>query len=929
MTPSIYLDALDAMTYDGQYQFAFFNTYGVDLAFFEEAILPRLWRQGCRNILIAMDRRRYDDTLRDLRGSFSWVGRRYIVLPIDMGGRQSYHPKLYLLIGHENGRLLVGSGNLNFRGIGSNYESFTVLDRTPENLSFGTIISEAWRMTRRVVEDLAHSGEARRLVDKCEHVAPWVRDRPADSPDIHLLHTLDDSLFDQCSDLIQGVEIETITLSSPFIDEKAGMLQHLHRRFRSPEIKLIVQMGQTSGNVESLERLKQSGVPLKIFQASQDDRYIHAKIYCFEGVQSAYLLTGSPNCTRAAWLHSAEKGNFEAGILHRSDEAGHFESFLDEIAGSAIEKPLDRLDLRSLDFPSDEDGQRSIHLIDLQILGKSLLVKLDLFGQKGKTEELSIVFSTTPIIAASLGSQSSGLHEIKMDLPPALAKKLDHPLSAKICGIDRDGEYLDLGCNEIWVTNSNALRFEIRRSIPDHDQAGQALAEMLVTSENEWEELYKTLIDLVALDVSRLKRKGGTYTSSPREPNADGILPEETETPVQIVDHAEEEREDFARTLFLESSVWAWMEYVSSTMPGRDRTTDSQPAEPKEETPDPGERRRLATRIPPSDRTKRRFINLVKKFIASLRNTEYMELVSIFHLFSYFVIFHRLCRLMLKHGAISRAQYTQLSGQINEGLFGNLDDPPPSLMRGHGRFIRRVWSQDWSLIHGTLYVIASMTFSERLSQSVGTNRTESGSKEQRVRLLAALSVLADPKTWFADEEANNEVATVFEVAENSLAEVGKIIRSSDLPAILYTLDRWNSKTTERLEAEASTAVKWQLYLSKIDYRLASYDIASLLDETDQRIAIATDIARYYSIVGNRDETQVWERNLIELLRTKGDTRSLASSLCKHGRSLIRSDQPEEAQRKLRQSVLLAEECGDISLAKRCRTFLDLAELLSK
>ena len=77
---------------------------GIDLAFYEEAVLYPLRRSGCRNHVVFVDAHRYNDTLTDLRGSVTSVGRRYILIPISLGSLQAFHPKLILLLGRERGR---------------------------------------------------------------------------------------------------------------------------------------------------------------------------------------------------------------------------------------------------------------------------------------------------------------------------------------------------------------------------------------------------------------------------------------------------------------------------------------------------------------------------------------------------------------------------------------------------------------------------------------------------------------------------------------------------------------------------------------------------------------------------------------------------------------------------------------------------------
>jgi len=112
VSESKHIHLLDKLAEHQEFQTAIFFTYGANLAFFEEAVLHPLWQNGCRSVLLFADAARYADTIRDMRGSTAWVGRRYIALPVDLGGWRSFHPKMALLLGRERGRLLLGSGNL-------------------------------------------------------------------------------------------------------------------------------------------------------------------------------------------------------------------------------------------------------------------------------------------------------------------------------------------------------------------------------------------------------------------------------------------------------------------------------------------------------------------------------------------------------------------------------------------------------------------------------------------------------------------------------------------------------------------------------------------------------------------------------------------------------------------------------------------------
>ena len=97
MSESNPIDLLEKLVEHSEFHTGIFFTYGADLAFFEEAVLHPLWQNGCRNNIVFIDAQRYADTIRDLKGSITWVGRRYLLIPIDLGPLQSFHPKLVLL----------------------------------------------------------------------------------------------------------------------------------------------------------------------------------------------------------------------------------------------------------------------------------------------------------------------------------------------------------------------------------------------------------------------------------------------------------------------------------------------------------------------------------------------------------------------------------------------------------------------------------------------------------------------------------------------------------------------------------------------------------------------------------------------------------------------------------------------------------------
>ena len=411
------INILDALNDSHGFSTGVFLTYGADLAFFEEAILPKLWQEWCRNIIVFMDADRYKETTGFLRGSIFWAGRRYILVPIAIGPYQSFHPKLYLLIGHERGRLLIGSGNLNFNGIGNNREVFTCLDWTPEDPEYQTLFSEAWKTINEVVHQWNHSHEALRSLQKAEAVSEWIKNPLPREADIGLIHPLEKSLLDQSKELMIGEDVKRITIVSPFLDDDAQTLGNLNESFKPSEIRLILQENRTMGNMESLKKLVGEGVPLQVYKHRDSNRYLHAKVYSFETKKDVLVLTGSANCTRAAWSYPVQKGNFELGLWRRGKDRSYYSSFFEEIIDK---KPIQNLD--DLHLVERREDTKSFHgdyvrLLDVTLKGMEIDTVFDLKKYPVGISKFQLRFSFIPPITIDLDEVSLGEQTIQLKVP--------------------------------------------------------------------------------------------------------------------------------------------------------------------------------------------------------------------------------------------------------------------------------------------------------------------------------------------------------------------------------------------------------------------------------------------------------------------------------------------------------------------------------
>ena len=97
------------------------TTFGLDFDTYETVVLPRLRGAGCRNNIVVADGRMLTLAL-DGRSSLpARAGSHYTVSGV-RGNGGVFHPKLFLQVGRDRGRLMVGSANMTAAGLAGNLE---------------------------------------------------------------------------------------------------------------------------------------------------------------------------------------------------------------------------------------------------------------------------------------------------------------------------------------------------------------------------------------------------------------------------------------------------------------------------------------------------------------------------------------------------------------------------------------------------------------------------------------------------------------------------------------------------------------------------------------------------------------------------------------------------------------------------------------
>lgn len=936
------LNILDALSEHQDFHSSIFLTYGADLTFFEDAILPILWDKGCRHNLIFMDGERYIDTVNDLRGSISKIGHRYLVVPIRLGRFQSFHPKLVLFLGIERARLLVGSGNLTFTGYGHNHEVFTCVDWTPDQPEWQYLCTQAWQVIRTIMQKWGHSQEARNMLHTSEQLSPWITHSPQVSTEIQLLHSLDIPLLEQIEQALDGANVQKITVVVPFLDEQAAALNALYEHFRPTTLQLVLQDHHAVGNITTLGGLLKSGNWLKIHhfcQVDENQRYLHAKIYIFETDNVTYAVTGSANCSQVALLSSSTQGNIEIVLLRKANNHEHFADLLKHRVNSQSITNLDNLSLKPPDMPPPGLKGEKVQLFDVSIENGMFCASLMINALPDGIVGLQFRISTTPPQFIPLEAFSSGPHSIKVAIADDLQKVLARPQSVSIWGLDSTGQPVDMDCNEHWITHVDILRFEMARVTRVDIDAGERFTDGSIESESEWRDLYETLTKLIELDVAQLKRKKGGYSSQKSDKKTGGEQKsQEKETQILLVDTFDEdetvEQREIEETIFKESDFARWFEYIRArlaSVQGED-TAEADPDDidnPDEQTgansTNGNKKNRTGRKWTPSQRESRRFINLVRKYITSLNNDEYMQIASIHQKVTYYIVFQRITWLLLEHKVIDTASFIDLICQINAGLFGSPNEDPPVLCPRLRPHLRLVWHQEWEAYEMAAYVLASLFMVNQLVLQIKDEGLLAQTKQQSIWVLAGLTSVVGPPKFAELSSVYSQLAAWYRQDEVDLvlqAEENYMTRLADINQLL---DHWSQMVTIALENINDMHLRKLLLQAKIDYNLARFCIFEILQDIEKQTELCSQLISWMRFAGDLGGVRQFTERLVLLLQAQGLSHDAAVSLFAQGVNLFLSGKHSEAAAKLNQASILAEQINDDPLLKRCKQYLNYTE----
>lgn len=347
-----------------RYEFSFVTTFNAYLPFYEQIILRRLVKAGCRVNTLLIDAGQFAASINDPSGKPFLAGRDYTIIPVD-AKRGVFHPKILLLLGREHASLCVGSHNLTLSGFGKNRELTTVFETNPNSKNGERqIFRDVWKALRRWTinqpEELLDSFS---FVEKEISWLTQTGDAPfAESSDFFYAAGGNElSLWEQIGPTLPK-RIRRATLVSPFFDEDLKFLRKIKDDL-SPQEFIV---GIEPKTVQLSPKVNSLFPDVKFVEAEklrENRGYLHAKVIYLEAeTGEEILITGSANASGAAWLGGG-RSNCEAVTVLHSKEA------------TSAAKALGLRDLKK---------SSAIEPKDWQLIENNKLKRLDLFAEKEK-----------------------------------------------------------------------------------------------------------------------------------------------------------------------------------------------------------------------------------------------------------------------------------------------------------------------------------------------------------------------------------------------------------------------------------------------------------------------------------------------------------------------------------------------------------------
>lgn len=291
-----------------KYHSCVITSYSIDLAFFEQLILPRLRGAGITNINLFVDASMLEKYLASHLGdSLKKFNANYSITPVSISG--AFHPKLLFLAGKDKGYLSIGSGNITSSGLLYNDEIWSSFYTSKERLDAQPIFKSAWQYIQSLS---SHSLGIN--VTKINWIAlhsQWISDLENNQGSSTVIKDIEYSMFyTQSKKSLYSEVISTLSrkpksikIIAPYYNRSGAFLQKLIDDLAPEEIHCVVDTSNGTLPVDFKSSICQFSDWKDVINTenSKSIQRLHAKIIQIEYNEETVFILGSANATLEAY----------------------------------------------------------------------------------------------------------------------------------------------------------------------------------------------------------------------------------------------------------------------------------------------------------------------------------------------------------------------------------------------------------------------------------------------------------------------------------------------------------------------------------------------------------------------------------------------------------------------------------------------------
>jgi HKD family nuclease len=302
------------------FQNALISTYTFDPHFFENYCLQKFNSLNTNpNITVITDASTYANAIKGPgQNKTIQANIRYLFLPVTVNG--VFHPKIFLFVNKNAGRLIIGSANFTRPGITSNAEMVGVYNyKVQKIIDHQALFSSAFQFFIDL-NKLISSDSLASNIQVISRDAPWLLESESTvSNRITLLHNMETPLWDQIVARVKP-PVKSVSIISRYFDSKPAILDRIIRDLNPNTVNIFTQNGITTLTENWLDHNAIRNDLVNIFLCEYKDaeylQPLHAKAMYIESNKGNSLFSfGSANFTKPALLKTVENGNLEANVI--------------------------------------------------------------------------------------------------------------------------------------------------------------------------------------------------------------------------------------------------------------------------------------------------------------------------------------------------------------------------------------------------------------------------------------------------------------------------------------------------------------------------------------------------------------------------------------------------------------------------------------